>query len=191
MGLFSRKVYPSREAMRAAALLGQEMAKREFRLIPHLAGASRYTDYRRFVHAHRERLEQTDLFAKWQDQLLELAEIEGKAQRLHAHDSMKAWDLWYAHITTPMKEQMWIAWEAWHDLPALYDAARQTQPALEPAAPPVPRLAVAPESPQQMEVSLPPGRSSAADKASPRFEGLIGGSTVIVQGPTWSTSKFG
>lgn len=127
MGVFNPKIAPSHEALRAASILGNQMARRESRLVPDLSSASRFGDFSHFRTAHREKLEGSDIFRKWQERLFNIAEREGRHFGLRLDDSMTAWDIWYNHVVQPLRIEMWTSWEGWHDLPELYNAAAVKQ----------------------------------------------------------------
>ncbi len=103
------------------------MARREPRLTPDLRNASRFGDFSQFRTAHRDNLEQNDLFRRWQERLFNIAEREGRHFGLRVDDSMTAWDVWYHQIVQPMRKEMWTAWEAWHNLPEKFHTAAAQQ----------------------------------------------------------------
>lgn len=188
MGLFNPKIAPSRDALRAAGMLGNQMARRELRLSPDLSNASRFADFSQFRTAHREKLEHSDVFRVWQERLYNIAEREGRRFALRLDDSMTAWDIWYSQIVQPMRREMWTAWEACHDLPDKYHAAaaeqRQQQQTVTPlhvaaAADTTHILSVAsrvPSVPQTHEPATP-----AAAPARPAADPPAKGSRTILQ----------
>ena len=127
MGVFNPKIAPSHEALRAASMLGNQMARRESRLAPDLRNASRFGDFSQFRIAHRDKLERSDIFRTWQEKLFNLAEREGRRFGLRLDDSMTAWDIWYNQVVQPLRKEMWTSWEAWHDMPERYHAAAAEQ----------------------------------------------------------------
>lgn len=176
MGVFNPKPAPSHEALRAAAMLGNQMARREPRLIPDLSSASRFADFSQFRTAHRDRLEQNELFRKWQERLFNIAEREGRHFALRVDDSMTAWDIWYHQIVLPMRKEMWTAWEAWHDMPGKFHTAAAQQREQQPTVTPL-RVAaktadvthlmdIASEAVRAPETPLPP--SAVPATAPPR-----------------------
>ena len=108
-------------------MLGNQMARREPRLTPDLTNSSRFGDFNQFRTAHRDKLEQSELFRKWQERLFNIAEREGRHFGLRVDDSMTAWDVWYHQIVLPMRKEMWTAWEAWHDMPDKFHATAAEQ----------------------------------------------------------------
>lgn len=203
MGLFNPKIAPSHEALRAANVLGHQMARRDTGLMPLVDNAARFADFSQFRTAHRERLEQCDAFRVWQERLFNIAEREGRRFALRLDDSMTAWDTWYQQIVLPMKKQMWSAWEAWHDLPAKYEEAaarqrlvpRDSRPlqiesavlqiagtlGSNPKEMPLPRPVETPKVASPSPVSLASGQPMFGS-----VHGLDQDNRVTLEGPNWS-----
>lgn len=167
MGVFNPKLAPSHEALRAAAMLGNQMARREPRLAPNLSNASRFGDFSQFRTAHRDKLEQSDLFRKWQERLFNIAEREGRHFGLRVDDSMTAWDIWYHQIVQPMRKEMWTAWEAWHDMPDKFHTAAAEQRKQQQTVTPLRVAATAADVTHLMDVGSEPLGVPVATRPSP------------------------
>jgi len=120
------RLSPSRTAIKRAAELGQEMARKERHCRPNMAMAEHYETYLRYRNAQREIMENSDVFAqRWVERLLTIADKDGRAHGLRMDDSMASWDIWYNKLVLPLKEVFWLAWEQTWKLPEHYAEARQ------------------------------------------------------------------
>lgn len=113
-------IKPSAWAMKRAAQLGVMMARRDRHFRPYMVAASRFDGYVRFRNGHRELLERSDRFLRWQERLFSLSEKEGKRLGLRMDDSMASWDAWYSRVVVPLKNRFWEAWEERWRLPSRF-----------------------------------------------------------------------
>jgi hypothetical protein len=121
-------IKPSKGALRRAAELGCDMARRDRCFKPDLSRAGRFDSYRRFRNAHREQLERSDAFVRrWQDPLFVLADKEARRLGLRVDDSMASWETWYNCLVVPLKNLLWEAWEHSYQLPDRFDEATHAQ----------------------------------------------------------------
>lgn len=118
-------VQPSRSALEKAWAIGRKAGADDPRIRPMVADASDYSTFEKFRIAHRGRLEVKEIFAVWDEQLMRLAEREGKRLGFRTDGASAYWDVFLAKIVLPLKNAFWIGWESQKRLDQLYAAARK------------------------------------------------------------------
>jgi hypothetical protein len=87
--------------------------------------AGDYSTYEKFRVAHRGRQEVRETFAVWDEQIMRIAEREGRRFGFRTDGASQYWDVFLAKVVIPLKSAFWIGWESQICLDQFYAAARK------------------------------------------------------------------
>lgn len=118
-------VQPNRSALQKAWALGRKTGAEDPRIRPMVADAHDYSTFEAFRTAHRGRLEVKDIFAAWDEQIMRIAEREGRRLGFRMDGASSHWDVFLAKVVLPLKNAFWIGWESQVRLDQMYAAARK------------------------------------------------------------------
>lgn len=118
-------IQPCRSALQKAWALGRKTGGEDPRIRPMVADAADYSTFETFRTAHRGRLEVRETFAIWDEQIMRVAEREGRRLGFRTDGASAYWDVFLAKVVVPLKNAFWIGWESQVHLDQLYAAARK------------------------------------------------------------------